>query len=139
MSSGGTIGSVQNHVVGVSDLRDGALDSRSALRAQAYLPRQFVRHTRRWRLTHVLQGRLHFAFGKYVQERRLCELRGESLAKRAVEHRVARGVGEIGEDDGAFRVKFRVVVREKVGAAGDQRDHDGRRGDERQAAARHRD
>jgi len=73
-----------------------------------------------------------------VQERRLRELRGESLAKCAVEHRVAGGVREIGEDDGAFRVKFRRAVCEEVGAAGDQREHDGRPGDERQADARGR-
>ena len=56
-----------------------------------------------------------------MQERRLRELRGESLAQRAVEHRVARGIREIGEDDGTLAGEFRPAMRKEISARGEPR------------------
>ena len=41
-----------------------------------------------------------------MQERRLRELRGQALAKRAVEHRIARGIREIGKQIEPWPVSF---------------------------------
>jgi len=57
------------------------------------------------RLTHQLQQLMDAVLGDEAEKWRLLQLYGQSLAKRAVEHRVAGAVVEIGEDN-------RVLVRE---------------------------
>ncbi len=63
------------------------------------------------RAAHQLQRLADFAVGKNVEEGRLFEIDGEGLLERAVEDRVAGGVGEVGEDDGIFLGEWRSVRR----------------------------
>jgi len=44
--------------------------------------------------------------GKKIQEGRLLELCGKALTKRPIEHRLACGVGEVGEDHAVLVGKF---------------------------------
>jgi len=61
------------------------------------------------------------AIGKQVQKRRLLQLRRKSLAQRAVENGIARGVGEVGEDDGVLLGQAMRWVLAKVEIDGHRR------------------
>ena len=89
------------------------------MRALADLAREFVGDARGGGLAHVLHGLLHLPVGENVQEGRLRELRGKALAQRAVEHRVAGGIREIGEDDGTLAAEFRPAMREEISTRGE--------------------
>ncbi len=60
------------------------------------------------RQAHQPQGLLHLLVVHDFQKRRLLKLDGEPLAQRAVEDRIAGGVGEVGEHQHIF-------VRERFG------------------------
>ena len=51
---------------------------------------------------HQFQGRRNLVLREHIQERRLVESHAERLLERVVEHRIARFVAEIGENDGVF-------------------------------------
>ena len=63
---------------------------------------QLAREPRVLGLRHQGQRLRHALIGEQVQKRRLLQLRRQPLPQRAVEHRIARGVREIGEHDGVF-------------------------------------
>ena len=54
------------------------------------------------RTGHQLQGLRDFAVGEHIQKRRLPQGNVERRLQRVVEHRIARAVGKIGENDGVL-------------------------------------
>src|SRR5215471_14630076 len=69
-----------------------------------------------------LQGLLNLGFRNDVQEWRLLELRSKGLFERAIEDRIAGGIGEFGQKDGVFFSKGVSAMSEK--------ETGGNRGDE---------
>ena len=74
--AGGTIDGVEDEIVGVADLRDGAFHDGGGLGALANLAGEFVGDAGGGGLSHVLQGLLHLAVGENVEEGGLRELGG---------------------------------------------------------------
>ena len=70
--------------------------------ALADLAGQLAGEPRIFGLGHQRQRLRHALVRKQVQKRRLLQLRRQPLPQRAVEDRIAGGVGEVGEDDGVL-------------------------------------
>jgi hypothetical protein len=75
-------------------------------------------------MAHQLQRLIHLAVGDRVEKGRLPKLYREPLPQGVVEDRVARGVGEVGEDDGVFVGKFGPVARTPVEPASHSNDRE---------------
>ena len=88
--------------VALTQTGDGALDRSRGCVAHADVMRDLVGDARSGRQTHQPQVLLHLLVVHDFQEGRLLELDGDRLAQRAVENRVAGGVGEVGKHQHIF-------------------------------------
>ena len=68
--------------------------------------------------SHQLQGVGYFAIGEHVEEGRLLQIDGQRLFERAVENRIAGGVGEIGDHERVSRSQLRRSPRTIVERTG---------------------
>ena len=96
-----------------ANLRNRTLEDGGAPRPLAEFPRNLRCEFCIRLLAHQLQGLLDLLVGDNAEEGRLFQLHGKPLPQRAVKNRVAGRVREIGEDD-------RVLVRQRVGLAGEK-------------------
>ena len=76
------------------------------------------REFRAGRTGHLLQGLRNFAVGEHIQERRLPQGNVERRLQRVVEDRIARAVGEVGENDGVFLGQWVAPMRTVVEPGG---------------------
>ena len=88
--------------------RDRAVDGGRGSFADADFVRYLIGDAGARRKTHQAENALHMPVIHYFEKRRLFQLDGQALAKRAVEDRIACVVHKIGQDD-------RVLVSESRG------------------------
>jgi hypothetical protein len=90
------LGAQAQHIL-TSQACDGAFQNRGAGGSLADLLRDFRSQPRIFRLPHQRQRLLDLLVRDQVEELRLLQLHGQSLAQRAVKNGVARRVAEIGK------------------------------------------
>ena len=96
---GRAVGCVQPEDVLTAKRRNRSLQDRRAARPNAHDPRNVGGQSCIRRLVHQWQRSSDAFVGDEAEERRLLKLYRQSLPQRVVEHRVARRVGEIRQDD----------------------------------------
>ena len=94
--------------------RDRAVDSGRGSFADADFVRDLIGDAGARRKTHQAENALHLPVIHYFEKRRLFQLDGHALAKRAVEDRIARAVDEIGQDDRVLVSEFRGTIEVEV-------------------------
>src|SRR5258708_34773230 len=106
----------------VSETGNRAIQDGGACGSLADFPSELRSKPRIRRLAHQTERLLDSLVRDEAEERRLLELHGQPLAKRPVEHGVARRVDEIGEDNRVLVREFRCAVEIEV-ACGERRQH----------------
>src|SRR5437868_2512402 len=101
---------------------DGAVNSGRRAFAEAYFVCDWICDACARRQTHQAEHALDLIVIHYFQERRLFQLDGQALAKRAVEDGISRVVAEIGEDNRVFIRQLWRAVKIKV-ACGEKRQY----------------
>ena len=93
---------------------DGALQHGFDAFAQADFVSDILRKALVGRTPHEAERTLDAGVRKNIQIRRLCELDGERLLERAVEHGIPGGVHEVGEEHAVFFRELRRLPRAEV-------------------------
>src|SRR5208337_3228697 len=119
--SSGAVDRFQSEQVLRPDLRDGAIERRRAGGALADFASQLMRQPRFFGLGHQSQGLSDALIGKQIEKRRLLQLRRERLPQRAIKNLIARGVGEVGENDRVFVGELWKAARAVIKSGGGQR------------------
>ena len=123
------IGSPQSQDILTANTGNRSVKNRCATASLTDLQRDLRGQFRIGRLAHQRERLANALIGKHAQERRLLKLDGQALPEGVVEHRIARRIGEVAQDDRVGLGQLRCRPGPEV-VAGGAKHQDCRRGDE---------